>query len=134
MTDYQVFDIRTEPETDAGIYEASSEQEAINAAVKEFAGNDNSPEVDDLRAERLQEQRATATYTVTVQTNYEIPVSNPNREARFALKYDFEQECSARDAFAAIFAQETAKKQPFNAHLSRWDATDEGQILAEVGR
>jgi hypothetical protein len=53
MTDYQVFDIRTEPETDAGIYEASSEQEAINAAVKEFAGNDNSPEVDDLRAERL---------------------------------------------------------------------------------
>lgn len=50
---YHVYDTRTEPEDDAGIYEASSEQEAIAAAVAEFEGIDNAPSADDLRAEAV---------------------------------------------------------------------------------
>jgi len=74
------------------------------------------------------------TYTIGIDTNYEIERTHPHYFAKYAKRIEFADRASAEAAFDGIVSEEEVIGQPFSVTLGEWGGRNPEKVLREVSR
>lgn len=77
---------------------------------------------------------AKLTYTIGIDTNYQIDRTHPHYFAKYAKRIEFADKASAEAAFDGIVSEEEAIGQTFSVRLAEWGGRNPERILREVSR